>query len=142
MSSPPHHLKDAVLDGLYLFSNSEGHRHYTISEFLSYLVYPVIHQKARFYYENGKAVGLATWCFLSDEKSQAFLNDDYVLQEEDYLANEGDQLWCIELIAPHGHIWQILRDLRAHNKKLYGVTRKAHWRRFKNRNSIHKGVFR
>ena len=134
--------KTAVLDGLYLFSHSAGHRHYSISEFISYLVYPVLHGKIRFFYENGKPIGLVTWCFLPADKAQLFLDDEYVLQEEDYIANEGDQLWGIEFIAPFGHARQVMRSMQSVNLELYGKGREVFWRRFKSRNSIHKGVFK
>lgn len=136
-------ISSAVVDGLYLFSHSDGHRHYTIAEFLTYLVYPVLHNKIKFFYEDGKPIGLVTWCFLPDDKAQAFLNDDYVLQEDDYVANEGDQLWGIEFIAPFGKVLHIMKSMQQVQTDLYGVSnRKVYWRRFKNRNSIHKGVFK
>lgn len=135
-------LKQAVLDGLYLFSNSKDHRHYSISEFLSYLVYPVLHNKIQFFYEDGKPVGLVTWCYLSNEKAQAFKDDEYILQEEDYLAESGDQLWGIEFIAPFGtHTFKIMRRMKEVHRDRYGSTRTVYWRRFKARKLIHKGVF-
>lgn len=133
----------AVLDGLYLFSQSEGHRNYLVSEFLAYLVYPVLHNKIKIFYEDGKPIGLVTWCFLPNDKAQAFLNDDYIIQEEDYIANEGDQLWGIEFIAPFGKVLHIMKSMQKVQTELYAVSdRKVYWRRFKNRNSIHKGVFK
>lgn len=135
-------LKSAVLDGLYLFSNSDGHRHYTITEFLSYLVYPVLQNKIRFFYEDGKPVGLVTWCFLPEDIASEFLDDRYVLEEEDYIAADGDQLWGIEFIAPFGHARMMMKAMQDEHFKVYGHGRKIFWRRFKNRNSIHKGAFK
>lgn len=135
-------LKSAVLDGLYLFSNSDGHRHYTITEFLSYLVYPVLQNKIRFFYEDGKPVGLVTWCFLPEDIASEFLDDRYPLEEEDYIATEGDQLWGIEFIAPFGHARMMMSAMQEEHFNVYGHGRKIFWRRFKNRNSIHKGAFK
>lgn len=135
-------LKSAVLDGLYLFSQSDGHRHYTITEFLRYLVYPVLHSKIEIFYEDGKPVGLVTWCFLPEDIAEEFLADRYVLEEEDYIATDGDQLWGIEFIAPFGHARQIMKSMRDKHFEVYGNGRDIFWRRFKNRNSIHKGAFK
>jgi hemolysin-activating ACP:hemolysin acyltransferase len=134
-------LKQAVLDGIYLFSNSKDHRHYSISEFLSYLVYPVLHNKIQFFYDEGMPVGLVTWCYLSNEKAQRFLDDEYILQEEDYVAEDGDQLWGIEFIALYGHTFKIMRRMKEVHRDRYGSTRTVYWRRFKARRQIHKGVF-
>lgn len=142
MASENIDLNQAVLDGLFLFSQSEGHRHYTVAEFISYLVYPVLNQKIRIFYEDGKPVALVTWCFLPTDKAEAFLNDDYILTEDDYVANEGDQLWGIEFIAPFGNARSVMREMQSVSRTLYGPGRKIHWRRFKSRNSIHKGVFK
>lgn len=132
----------AVLDGLYLFSNSDGHRHYSIDEFVRYLVYPVLQNKIEFFYENDKPVGLVTWCFLPEDVGEQFLADRYVLEEEDYIATEGEQLWGIEFIAPFGHARQIMRAMNNKHRQVYGQGREIFWRRFKDRNSIHKGVFK
>jgi len=40
-------LDKATVDSLYLFSHSPDHRIYTISEFTSFLVVPLLHEKAR-----------------------------------------------------------------------------------------------
>jgi len=61
----------SVLDGLYLFNQSPSHRGYTLVEFQHYfLVFPVLHQKARFFYEDGKPIGLVTWCWLTEEEKR------------------------------------------------------------------------
>ncbi|GHB50668.1 hypothetical protein GCM10007094_44720 [Pseudovibrio japonicus] len=39
------------------------------------------------------------------------MSGDYNLQPEDW--TDGDQLWCIDFLAPFGHGRQILRDLRS-----------------------------
>lgn len=142
MASSTFDLKTAVLDGLYLFSHSEGHKNYSVSEFIRYLVYPVLQGKICFFYEDGKPIGLVTWCFLPRDVAEQFVQDDYALDENDYVATEGEQLWGIEFIAPFGHARQIMREMNAKHRQVYGHDRQIFWRRFKNRNSIHKGVFK
>ena len=135
-------FKSAVVDGIFLLSHSKYHRYYSISEFISYIVYPVLHGKIKIFYENDKPIGLVTWCFLPADKAQDVLDEEYTLQEEDYVAHEGEQLWGIEFIAPFGHTRTIMRAMNNEHSKVYGKDRKIYWRRFKTRNSIHKGVFK
>lgn len=133
---------EEILDCLYLFSHSEGHRNYTVSEFLRYAVYPILRNKIQIFYEGDMPVGLVTWCFLPEDVGEEFLEDRHQLDEQDYLANDGEQLWGIEFIAPFGHARQIMRRMNAKHRQVYGHDRQIFWRRFKNRNSIHKGVFK
>jgi hemolysin-activating ACP:hemolysin acyltransferase len=135
-------FKTAVVDGIFLLSHSKYHRYYSISEFISYIVYPVLHGKIKIFYEDDKPVGLVTWCFLPADKAQAFLDEEYVLQEEDYIATDGEQLWGIEFIAPFGHARTIMRAMNNEHSEVYGRGREVFWRRFKTHNSMHKGVFK
>ena len=72
-----------VLDGLYLFAQSEHHRWYSVAEFYQYFIYPLMYNKIRFFYDEEdptKVIGIFTWVFLSKEKAEAFLDDRYVIQ--------------------------------------------------------------
>lgn len=129
-----------VLDGLFLFANSEEHCWYDVREIFIYLIYPLMHNKIRFYYdESGKPVALYTYCFLSKEKSEAFLNEDYYLTEEDYIAEDGDELWGIEFIAPHGHIRKMFSDIKREYAEKYGKPRPIFWRRLSNPSKKRRG---
>ena len=131
MSSEHKQTYDAfVVDGLKLFSLSDNHKNYTLREFTNYFLYPLNHRKIRFFYENSQPRGLVTWCFLSHEKSEAFFKDDYIVQEEDYLADEGDQLWCIEFIAPYSNTLKVARGMQQHFRNLYPRGHKTSWKRF------------
>jgi cytolysin-activating lysine-acyltransferase len=121
-----------VLDGLFLFATSEDHRWYSIAEFYQYFIYPLMYDRIRFYYDEEdpeKVVGLFTYCFLSKEKAEAFLDDRYVIQEEDYKADDGDEIWGIEFIAPYGHAKKIVADLKKEYATKYGKPRPIFWRR-------------
>lgn len=131
----------AVLDGLRLLEIGDTHSTYRPEEVISYLLYPIEHTKLRLFYQGGKPIGLATWCWLSPTKANLFLNDEYRLQEEDYLLDNpgGDsQLWVIEFIAPYGHTRKVYRDLRTLHKELYGTTATVHFRRFYDRHKLHR----
>jgi len=133
----------AVLDGLRLLEVGDTHSKYTPQEIISYLLYPIEHNRLRLYYIDNKPIGLCTWCWLSPTKANLFLNDRYTPTEEDYsLENPGGdyQLWGIEFIAPYGHTRKMMRTLRNEHKELYGTT-KVHFRRFYDRNKLHRRTF-
>ena len=119
-----------MLDGLYLFAQSEHHRWYSVAEFYQYFIYPLMYDKIRFYYDEEdetKIVGLFTWVFLSKEKAENFLDDRYVIQEGDYKAEDGDEIWGLELIAPYGHAKKMVADLKKEYVDKYGKPRPIYW---------------
>ena len=134
----------AIGDGLLLLTNGDIHSKYTPSEVISYLLLPINTNKIRLYYVDDKPTGLITWCWLSPNKANLFLNDKYTPVEQDYqLENPGSdyQLWGIEFIAPFGRTLQMMRAIRKEHKELYGTTTKVHFRRFYNRNKLHRRTF-
>lgn len=121
----------AVLDGLFLFAVSEDHRWYSVAEFYQYFIYPLMYDKVRIWVdEDNKPLGLFTYCFLTHEKAEDFLQDRYVIQEEDYKADEGEELWGVEMIAPYGHLRKIVGELKEEYAERYpGQSRPIYWRR-------------
>ena len=133
-----------LLDSLRLLELGDIHSRYTPTEIISYLVYPIEHDRLRIYYVGSKPVGLVTWCWLSPTRASLFLSDKYTLQEEDYkLENPGGdyQLWGVEFIAPYGHTLKVMRAIRKEHKELYGTTTQVHFRRFYDRQKLHRRTF-
>ena len=131
----------AVVDGISLLQLGDTHLTYTPSEVNTFLLLPIEHNKIRLYYEGDKVVGLITWCWLSTTKSNLFLNDEYVPTKEDYRQDTSDDLWGMEFIAPFGHTRKMMRAIRKTTTELYGTTNEVHFRRFYNRNKLHKRMF-
>jgi hemolysin-activating ACP:hemolysin acyltransferase len=133
----------AVVDGISLMELGDTHSKYTPSEVNTYLLLPTQYSRIRLYYQDTKPVGLITWCWLSPSKSTLFLEDKYEPVEDDYtLENpEGYGLWGIEFIAPFGHTRRMMKAIREEHKELYGTTTSVHFRRFYNRNKLHKRMF-
>ncbi len=131
----------AVVDGISLLQSGDTHLTYTPSEVNTFLLLPIEHDKIRLYYEGDKVVGLITWCWLSTTKSNLFLNDEYVPTKEDYRQDTSDDLWGMEFIAPFGHTRKMMRAIRKTTTELYGTTNEVHFRRFYNRNKLHKRMF-
>jgi len=125
----------SVVDGLYLFNHSPDHRIYTLVEFNHFLVFPVIHQKVRFFYEDGKPIGLVTWCWLTEQEADEFLAERFMPDEEHYrrpdTTQDQYQLWGIEFIAPFGHARSVMRAMRDYQKQHRKKTEKVRWRRLK-----------
>ena len=131
----------AVVDGISLLELGDTHSYYTPSEVNTFLLLPIEHNKIRIYYEDTKPIGLITWCWLSTTKSNLFLNDKYQPTAEDYKQDTSDDLWGMEFIAPFGHTRKMMRSIRKTTTELYGTANQVHFRRFYNRNKLHKRMF-
>jgi hemolysin-activating ACP:hemolysin acyltransferase len=121
---------DALVDVLYLFNQSEEHIGYCLFEFNAYAIYPMLHGKMRMFYDGNKPIGLVTWAFLSNDKAEQFSEDAYMLDEVDYVPEDGDQLWGIEYIAPFGNVRQIMKSMKQVYYDLYDKPKRSvHWKR-------------
>jgi len=96
---------------LSLMSRSEVHKKWTVEDIGRLIIPAVIHNKIRFYVDNGKMVGFATYAFLSEEAEKGYLDGTRKLQPSDFKGEEGS-MWFIDFIAPYGHTKQFVRALR------------------------------
>jgi len=134
----------AIGDSLGLLTKGDIHSTYTPSEVISYILLPINTNRFRLYYIDEKPIGLITWCWLPPDKAQRFLEDTYTPTSKDYeLENPGGdyQLWGIEFIAPYGHALKLMRAIRREHKELYGTTSQVHFRRFYDRQKLHRRTF-
>ena len=134
----------AIEDSVLLLTKGEVHSQYTLSEIDSYILLPIKYNRIRLYYLGDKPIGLVTWCWLPPDKARLFLEDRYTPTAEDYMLDNpgGDyQLWGIEFITPYGHAAKVMRTLRKEYKELYGTTTKVHFRRFYDRQKLHRRTF-
>jgi len=122
----------AVVDSLYLLNQSDFHKQYTLSQFNSFIVYPILQDKIRIYYSDGKPISLVTWCWFTGEEAKQFLTGEFVPEERHYARNVMDQLWGIEFIAPFGDARQTMRNMRELSRRLYGPKETVHFRRYYN----------
>jgi cytolysin-activating lysine-acyltransferase len=130
-----------IVDSLFLFNASPNHRNYSLVDFNHTLIFPLLHNKLRVFYDQTKPVSLVTWCWLSDEQSEQFLSDGLNLTEEDYSKDSGDKLWGIEFIAPYGHARKTLKNMRQICHTLYGEKTAVHWIRLNEPEKLHKRIF-
>ena len=138
-------LQKAVLDSLYLFNQSPDHRIYTLVEFNHYCLFPLIHSKARLFYENDMPIGYVSWAWLTPDEAQNFLDERWVPDEQTYkrpdVITENLTLWGIEFIAPFGGTLSVMRGMMHHSKSILGRRVPANWRRFKQPDKIHTKEF-
>tara|TARA_B110000908_G_scaffold167695_1_gene221111 strand:+ start:1105 stop:1518 length:414 start_codon:yes stop_codon:yes gene_type:complete len=135
-------MKKAVLDSLFLLNQSPKHLQYSLSDFNRYILYPIIHNKIRLFYDkNDKPIALVTWAWLDEHLAVSFLEGDYALEEEDYVPTTGPQLWGIEFVAPYGDTLKVMRAMRKVSHSLHGKGHTVHWRRLSNPTQPHTGAF-
>lgn len=130
-----------VVDSLYLFDKSPIHREYSVADFSHFILLPLLHDKLRVFYEDDKPVSLVTWCWLTHQESEDFLNDEYAPDEEAFRRNAGDKLWGMDFIAPFGHALLTMRRMRQISAELYGPQTAVHWIRHKEPHRLHKRTF-
>ena len=132
----------AIVDGLRLFKESTWHKDYNIEDVFRYLIAPLKHNRLRLYYQKDKPIGLVTWCWLSKENGQKFLNNDYYITEADYVSDIGEELWGVELLAPYGNARQVMRLIRKEHTNVYGRNEKVNWRRLHEPSKRHTREFK
>ena len=138
-------LHKAVVDCLYLFNQSEDHRLYTLSEFNHYCIFPLLHKKARLFYDGDKPVGYVSWAWLTEDEVEKFLSQMWVPSEDVWkrpdIIDDRYQLWGIDFIAPYGHSTKVMRGMMKHSQTILGKRVPAHWRRFKQPDTVHTKEF-
>ena len=132
----------ALADGLELFKNSKWHKVYNVDDVYRYLIAPIKYNRIRLYYQEDKPIGLVTWCWLSKEDGQRFLNNDYYITESDYVSDTNEELWGIELLAPYGNARQIFSLIRKEHTNVYGRNEKVNWRRLHEPSKRHTREFK
>lgn len=80
---------------------------------LDTLVMPAIrHDKIKYFFnDDGHVCGYVIWALLAEDVEERFIrNGSMELHISEW--NEGDSLWIIDLLVPHGNLKYVLRYLR------------------------------
>jgi len=135
-------LKKAILDALFLFNQSEYHQQYSLVDFNTFCIFPLLRNSAHIFYENGKPAGFSSWAWFSDKEAEDFLAERWVPSEETYRRSAGDQFWGIEFIAPYYPSKRFIRYMMFETRRLgTGITNSkqlVHWRRLKAPYKLHR----
>ena len=119
----------ALADGLELFKQSKWHKVYNLNDIHRYLIAPIKYNRIRLYYQEDKPIGLVTWCWLTKEAGSNLLQNQYHITEEDYIADDKEELWGIEFVTPYGNAREVMSMIRKEHNKLYQRQEKINWRR-------------
>ena len=137
--------RNTVLDCLRLFNKSEDHRLYTLAEFHSYGLFPLLYKKARLFYDGDQPIGFVSWAWLTAEEATEFLSEMWIPDEAVWkrpdIVDDQYQLWGIDFIAPYGHTTKVMRGMMKHSQTVLGQRVPANWRRFKSPDKIHTKEF-
>ena len=137
--------RNTVLDCLYLFNKSEFHRLYTLADFNSYGLSPLIHKKAHLFYDGDAPIGFVSWVWITEEEATDFLSEKWIPNEEVWARpdtiDDRYQLWGVDFIAPFGHTTKVMRGMIQHSQTVLGQRVPANWRRFKQPDKIHTKEF-
>jgi cytolysin-activating lysine-acyltransferase len=137
--------RNTVLDCLYLFNKSDDHRLYTLAEFNSYCLFPLLYKKARLFYDGDQPIGFVSWAWITEEEASEFLSEMWVPSEEAWkrpdVIDDRYHLWGIDFIAPYGHTTKVMRGMMKHSQTQLGQRVPANWRRFKSPDKIHTKEF-
>ena len=119
----------ALADGLELFKQSKWHKVYNLNDINRYLIAPIKYNRIRLYYQEDKPIGLVTWCWLDREAGSNLLQNQYHITEDDYIADNKEELWGIEFVTPYGNARQVMSMIRKEHNKIYQRQEKINWRR-------------
>jgi cytolysin-activating lysine-acyltransferase len=137
--------RNTVLDCLRLFNKSEDHRLYTLAEFHSYCLFPLLYKKARLFYDGAQPIGFVSWAWITEEEATEFLSERWAPDEAVWkrpdIIDDQYQLWGIDFIAPYGHTTKVMRGMMKHSQTVLGQRVPANWRRFKSPDKIHTKEF-
>jgi hemolysin-activating ACP:hemolysin acyltransferase len=118
---------------------SKAHSHYPVS-YIRDLIEPALaHRLIKLYFnQKGDPVGYVVWAYVAEDVQTRFLQTGkWDLHESEW--REGRSLWIVDFVAPFGHTYAILKDLRDH---VFPKERELCYYRIKNGKMIAKSVSR
>lgn len=108
---------------IHLLAHSNIHKDWNVQQVSRLIIPPVNLNQSIGIVEDGYLKAWASWGFLSEKKSDMFLEGKYELQPEDW--RSGDVLVFMDFVAPFGHTRKLYRMCR----QLFPKYPKAEWRR-------------
>tara|TARA_R110002072_G_scaffold148065_1_gene295521 strand:+ start:26 stop:421 length:396 start_codon:yes stop_codon:yes gene_type:complete len=90
------------------------------------IVPPLKLEQYRIYNDEKVLTGFASWALLSDELSEAYKNNKYKIQADDW--DSGDNLWLINVLCPMGGGSVVLRRLDKLRKEME-LSKKVNFKR-------------
>jgi len=94
----------------WLMMQSPVHRHLFLADLEYRVAPPLMLQQFRLYRRDNVPVAFVSWALLTEEVEKRVQSGAWRLQRADWRA--GDRLWVVDLVAPHGGLDAVLKDLR------------------------------
>jgi cytolysin-activating lysine-acyltransferase len=94
----------------WLMMRSPVHRHLFLADLEWLVAPPLMLRQFRLYRRDKVPVAFVSWALLTEEAEQRVVNGAWRLQPGDWKA--GDRLWVVDVVAPHGGLDAIIKDLR------------------------------
>lgn len=96
---------------VWLMSHSNYHKQWNMRNLDLEIMAPLAHNQIKIYLDQDQTpVGFATWAWIGDEQREKVLDDNGVLNFDEW--NSGKYLLFHDYVAPWGHAKTILKDLR------------------------------
>lgn len=127
-------MEEQLGRALELLSTSKQHARLPMI-YAERVLYESIQQRnIKFYYENSVLFGIALWAFVDAATAERLSrNPGSLLAPPEW--NEGETLWMVDLVAPHGRVADIWRDLR---NVVFAGEAKVQYLRMRRAGFIHK----
>ena len=94
----------------FLAMQSPVHRPWSLADAERLFVPPIAANQCSLYILDGRYIGFVTWAYLSDQVADNFLAGRAKLMPEHWTG--GRTPWIIDLIAPFGHVREMVTHLR------------------------------
>lgn len=96
------------------------------------------HEHLKFYFDaHGNEVGFVVWAMLAPGVEEQFHRDrEWNLHISEW--NEGNRLWILDLVAPHGHFKEMIRDLA---RSVFPDFEMVHYCRIRRGKLVQKAIY-
>lgn len=120
-------LHKVVVGVMLLSQYSPLHKKYTVAQWYQRIVHSIeLNQFSYYESENCRPVAFCNWAFLSEQNKKEILNEGRQIIHSDW--QSGNHVFIPELIAPHGHVQEVVEDLRNRILKPYRGQRASTFR--------------
>lgn len=101
---------EALGAAAFLAMHSPVHRSWSLADAERLFVPPIKVNQGSLYILEGRYIGFVTWAFLNEEVADDFLSGRAKLMPQHWTG--GQTPWIIDLLAPFGHVRQMVTHLR------------------------------
>lgn len=94
----------------WLMMQGAATRHTLLSDLQWRVMPPLILDQAKLFMRDGLPLAYVSWALLSESAAERYQHPPHQLAASDW--QSGNQVWIIDLLAPHGGADDVVKDLR------------------------------